>query len=77
MTNDQKIKIMKKRKILLSLIIVFGVLTLVLALLSLTERSNPLFLILAIISFLIETILSNCRNKLNSKEVKSDSKNQE
>ena len=77
MTNDEKIARAKKRKILLSLIIVFGISTLVFAMLSLTYRDNPVFLILALISFLIEAILSNYRNKLDPKEVKPGSKNQE
>ena len=62
MTNDEKIAIAKKRTILLILIVVFGISTLVLSLISLTERDNIIFLILAIISFVIESFLSHYRN---------------
>ena len=76
MNNDEKIAIAKKRTILLILIVVFGISTLVLSLISLTERDNIIFLILAIISFVIESFLSHYRNKLSVKEVKPGSKNQ-
>ncbi len=64
MTNDEKIKIMKKRRILYYLIIFFGILTLVLALFSLIDKFTPLP---AIITFLIEAILTKYREKLSLK----------
>ena len=75
MTNDEKIKIMKKRRILYYLIIFFGLATLVLAIFSLVEKFTP---IPAIITFAVEAILSNYRNKLSydSKEEAPGSKNQ-
>ena len=60
MTNDEKIKVMKKRRVLYYLIIFFGVATLVLALFSLIEKISP---IPAIITFLIEAILTKYREK--------------
>lgn len=60
MTNDEKIKIMKKRRILYYSIIFFGILTLVLAVFSLIDKFTP---IPAIISFLIEAILTKYREK--------------
>lgn len=74
LTNDEKIKRVKTRKILRVLIIVFGLLTLVLAIYSLFFDFSP---IPALISFIIEALLSNYRNKLNPKEVVFGSKNQE
>lgn len=73
-SNDEKIKRVKKRKILKCFILFFGLLTLVLSIHSLVTNFTP---ILAIISFLIEAILSNYRNKLDPKVEVSDSKNQE
>ena len=64
MTNDEKIKIMKKRRILYYLIIFFGLATLVLAVLSLVEKFTP---IPAIITFLIEALLTKSREKLSVK----------
>lgn len=60
MTNDEKVKVMKKRRTLYYLIILFGVATLVLALFSLIEKISP---IPAIITFLIEAILTKYREK--------------
>jgi len=74
MTNDDKVKIMKKRRILYYLIIFFGLATLVLALFSLIEKFTP---IPAIIAFAIEAILTNYRDKLDPKVEALDSKNQE
>ena len=74
MTNDDKVKIMKKRRILYYLIIFFGLATLVLALFSLIEKFTP---IPAIITFTIEAILTNYRDKLDPKVEALDSKNQE
>ena len=73
MTNDEKIKVIKKRRILYYLIIFFGLTTLVLALFSLVEKITP---IPAIITFLIEAILTKEREKLSVKEEALDSKNQ-
>ena len=64
MTNDEKVKIMKKRRILYYLIIFFGILTLVLAVFSLIDKFTP---IPAIITFLIEAILTKKREKLSFK----------
>lgn len=72
--NEEKIKRVRVRKILKGFIIFFGLLTLVLAIYSLVTKFTPIF---AIISFLIEAILSYFRNKLDPKLLNSDSKNQE
>ena len=72
MTNDEKVERLRKRKILYYLIIVFGVATLFLAILSLTEKITPLF---ALITFLVEAILSKWRDKLKIKVEDPDSKN--
>lgn len=64
MTNDEKVKIMKKRRILYYLIIFFGISTLVLAVFSLIDKFTP---IPAIITFLIEVILTKEREKLSFK----------
>lgn len=72
--NEEKIKRVRVRKILKGFIIFFGLLTLVLAIHSLVTKFTPIF---AIISFLIEAILSYFRNKLDPKLLNSDSKNQE
>ena len=72
--NDEKIKRVKQRKILMVFIIFFGLATLVLAIHSLVTGFTP---ILAIISFLIEALLSRYRNKLDPKLVTSDLKNPE
>ena len=73
-TNDDKMKRVRIRKILKVFIILFGFLTLVLAIYSLVTKASPIY---AIISFIIEFVLSKYREKLDPKEVKSDSKNQE
>ena len=74
MTNDEKLERIKKRKILLVFIVIFGIATVTLALLSILIKLTP---IPAIITFLIEAILSKYRDKLDPKEAKTDSKNQE
>ena len=61
MTNDEKVNNMKKRKILFYLIIFFGLATLVLAILSLVIKFTP---IPAIITFLIEALLTKYRERL-------------
>lgn len=58
LTNDQNIKNLKKRKILRYLIIFFGVVTIVLAILTLTIKLSFIF---SLISFLIMTILTKKR----------------
>lgn len=72
-SNDEKIKRVKQRKILKVFIIFFGLLTLVLSIHSLATGFTPIF---ALISFLIEAILSSIRNKLDPKVINPDSKNQ-
>ena len=62
--NDQKIENYTKRKILLSLIVIFGLATIVLAVLSITIKISPIF---ALITFVIEAILSKYRDKLSIK----------
>ena len=74
MTNDEKINIIKKRRILYYLIIFFGILTLVFAVFSLIDKFTP---IPAIITFLVEAILTKYREKLDPKAEDSDLKNQE
>ena len=61
MTNSEKEKIYKKRKVLRILIIVFGLATLVLSIWSLVDKVTP---IPALICFLVEAILSKYREKL-------------
>lgn len=72
LTNYEKIKRIKIRKILRVFIIFFGLLTLGLAIYSLVTKASPIY---AVISFIIEFVLSKYREKLNLKEVKSDLKN--
>ena len=74
LTNDEKIKRVKQRQILRYLIIIFGLLTLGLAIYSLVAEISPIY---AIISFIIEFCLSKYREKLDPKEEVLDSKNQE
>ncbi len=74
MTNDERLKRRKKRQILKVFIIIFGLATLVLAICSLLYKISPIY---AIITFLIEALLSNYRTKLDPKVVNLDSKNQE
>ena len=63
-TNDQIIKNRKKRKVLYYLIILFTVATIILAACSLIYKINPIF---CIITFIIEVILTNVRNKIELK----------
>lgn len=70
--NEEKIKRVKTRKVLKGFIIFFGFVTLVLAIHSLVTKTSPIY---ALISFLIEFILSKYREKLDPKKVVSDSKN--
>lgn len=69
MTNDEKLKRRKKRQILKVFIIIFGLATLVLTICSLLYKISPIY---AIITFLIEALLSNYRTKLDPKVVNLD-----
>ena len=71
-SNDEKIKRVKKRKILKGFILFFGLLTVVLSIHSLVTKFTP---ILAVISFVIEAVLTYYRNKLDPKVEDFDSKN--
>lgn len=64
MTNQEKEKAYKKRQILRILIIIFGLATLVLSIWSLVDKITP---IPALICFLIEAILSKCRDNIKLK----------
>jgi len=74
LTNEEKIKRVRQRKILKGFIIFFGLLTLGLAIYSLVAEASPIY---AVISFIIEFILSKYREKLVPREEVSDLKNQE
>ena len=65
LSNDEKAARYQKRKILLVFIGIFGLSTIVLSVLSLVINLSPIF---AIISFLIEAILSKKRDKLRFKD---------
>ena len=65
LTNEEKIKRLKSRKILKFLIIIFGLLTLTLSIYSLITKRTPIF---ALLCFIIEFILSKYRNKLELTE---------
>lgn len=72
MNNIEKVKIMQKRRILYYLIIFFGILTLILASVSLVNKFTP---IPAIITFVVEFILTKYREKLDPKAEALDHKN--
>jgi len=72
-TNDEKLKRVKQRKVLKYFIIFFGLITVILAIFSLITKISPIY---ALISFIIEVILSKYREKLDPKTVALDSKNQ-
>lgn len=74
MTNDEKIENVKKRKILKVFIIIFGLLTVFFAILSLVINFNVLACIL---TFLVEALLSRKFKSLDPKVGVTDSKNQE
>lgn len=61
LTNDQNIKNLKRRKILRYLIMFFGVVTIVLAILALTIKLNFVF---SLISFIIMTVLTKKRESI-------------
>lgn len=65
MSNDEKIKNVRVRKILKILIIIFAVLTIVFSGFSLIQNLNPVF---ALICFLIEVGLNKYRDHLDPKE---------
>ena len=58
LTNDQNIKNLKKRKILRRFIILFGILTIVLAVLSLTVKLGFGY---SLVAFIIMTILTKAK----------------
>lgn len=61
LTNDQNIKNLKKRKILRYFIIVFGITTIILAILALVIKLNFIF---SLVSFIIMTILTKKRESI-------------
>jgi len=61
LTNDQNIKNLKQRKILRYWIIIFGIVTIILSILSLVIKLNFVF---PLITFVIMTLLTNKRNKI-------------
>jgi len=61
LTNDQNIKNLKTRKKLRYLIIIFGILTIVLAILALTIKLSFIF---SLVSFLIMTFLTKKRESI-------------
>ena len=61
LTNDQNIKNLKTRKILRILIIIFGLLTIILAFLSLTIKLGIGY---SIVEFIITNILTRKREKI-------------
>lgn len=63
-SNDELLKRVKKRKIIKSFIIVFGLLTIGLSVYSLVTKFSP---IPALITFIIEVVLTNYRNKIDIK----------
>ncbi len=72
MTNDKKIENLKKRRVLLILIVIFGLLTLVFSIFSLITKFTFLP---ALGCFIVEYILSKVRDKIKIKEEVPDSKN--
>lgn len=60
-SNKEREKLLKRRVMLWYGIIVFGILTILLSILSLTIKLNPIY---AIISFVLETLASYFRNKI-------------
>ena len=72
MTNDTKIQNLKKRRVLLILIVIFGLLTFGLSVYSLITKFT---FIPALICFIVEFVLSKIREKIKLKEEAPDSKN--
>lgn len=71
LSNDEKIAHINMRKVLKVWIIIFAVLTIITAVLSLWKNLNP---IIAIIFFIIEVILSKYRESLDPKEIEKKEK---
>ncbi len=65
LTNDEKIKRVSTRKILKVFIILFAILTIIFACLSLWRDVNPVF---AIVFFLVEFLLNRYRLSLDPKK---------
>lgn len=61
LTNDQNIKNLKTRKVLRTLIIIFGLLTIVLAILSLTIKLGIGY---SLVAFIITTLLTKKRESI-------------
>jgi len=68
LTNDQNIKNLKTRKILRYLIITFGIITIILAILSLTIKLSFGY---SLVSFIVMTILTKKRESIPIKISKS------
>ena len=68
LTNDQNIKNLKSRKILRRCIIIFGILTIVLAVLSLVVKLSFIY---SLVSFVIMTILTKKRESIPIKVSKT------
>lgn len=64
LTNDEKLKRVKLRKILKVLIIILAILTIIFSILTLIMKLNPIF---ACLSFVIEVILNKYRESLDPK----------
>ena len=61
LTNDENIRNLKKRKVLRYLIIVFGIITIILAILALTIKLSFIF---SLVSFIIMTMLTKKRESI-------------
>lgn len=61
LTNDENIKNLKKRKVLRYLIIFFGIITIILAILALTIKLSFIF---SLIAFIIMTMLTKKRDSI-------------
>ena len=68
LTNDQNIKNLKKRKVLRYFIIIFGLITIVLAVLSLIIKLSFIY---SLIGFIIMTTLTRARENIPIKISKS------
>ncbi len=69
LTNDEKIRNVKLRKILKYIIMLLALLTIIFSVLSLWKNITPIF---AIIFFIIEVIVSKYREKLDPRENKKE-----
>lgn len=61
LTNDENIRNLKKRKVLRYLIIVFGIITIILAILALTIKLSFIF---SLVAFIIMTMLTKKRESI-------------